>query len=123
MQAVSQNADDLVMIMRYVARTIALLLAVVVLYVAVGEMNFSQLSGRAIAQGVAFFLVWIGLILALRWDGAGAVLITGGMILFLLLDYFLTGSVLRFWILSVFFIPGLLLMYCWCQTRQSTQQK
>ncbi len=118
-----QYSDDLVTIIRWVARIIALLFAVVILiFVTGGRVDLTNMSGLEIATQAAFLVIWLGLVAGWRWDAVGGTLITGGTVLFLALDYLATGSILRFWVFLLFLIPGLLFMCCWWQTRHSTPQ-
>jgi hypothetical protein len=117
-----QYSDDLVSVIRWVARIIALSLAVVVLiFVSGAGVNVSAMGSDEILMSAVFLMMWLGLIVAWRWEGAGGILTTGGTALYVLLDYFLTGHVLRFWVFFVFLIPGLLFLYCWWRPRHGTK--
>ena len=115
-------SDGLITIIRWVARILALLLAVMVLIFVTGEgINVSTMSPGDIVMGIIFAIVWLGLILAWHWEGTGGLMITTGTILFILLDYFFTGHVLRFWLFFAFLVPGFLFLYCSWQNRHGTE--
>jgi hypothetical protein len=123
MRAALPYSDDLVTIIRWVARIIALFLAIViVIFVSGTGVNLAHLQAGELARAASFFLAWLGLILAWRWDGIGGALIIAGILLFYVLDYFVTGSVLRFWLFLIFFLPGVMLLYCWWQTRHGQRE-
>jgi hypothetical protein len=123
MRAALPYSDDLVTIIRWVARIIALFLAIViVIFVSGTGVNLAHLQAGEVARSASFFLAWLGLILAWRWDGIGGALMIAGILLFYVLDYFVTGSVLRFWLFLIFFLPGVMLLYCWWQTRHGQRE-
>jgi hypothetical protein len=117
-------SDALLTVIRWVARIIALLLTVVVLMFVTGEgVNVSTMGTDDIVMGAVFLIMWLGLIIAWRWEGIGGLLTTGGTMLFILMDYIFTGHVLRFWMFFAFLIPGLLFLYCWWLARHGTMDE
>ena len=113
-----QYSDALLTVIRWVARIIAMLLALVVLIFVTGEgVNVSAMGTGDIVTGIVFVMMWLGLLVAWRWEGMGGLLTTGGTVLFILVDFIFTGHVLRFWMFFAFLIPGLLFLYCWWLTR------
>ncbi len=118
MHSAVQTTDDVATIIRWVARIIALLIAGFVAVFVTGEgISFSGRSTQEIVLAITFGIMWFGLLVAWRSDFWGGLLLTGGTLLYLLLDFLFHGSVLRFWLYMVFLIPGVLLLFCWWRGR------
>lgn len=110
--------DEFVVIVRWVARILAFLLAILVFFLVMSEADFSAKATRDIAQKLIFLVIWAGLVFALRWDGVGGTMITGGTVLLLGLDFFFTGEPLRLWLFLIFLLPGISFLYCWWHSRK-----
>lgn len=113
MHTAVHTLDDVATIVRWVARIIALLIAGVVVIFVTGKGLPQEMTSSEIILAITFGLMWLGLIAAWVSDKWGGILITGGTLLYLILDYLFYGAVLRFWLYGVFLIPGALLLLCW----------
>lgn len=109
----------------WIARIASGLAAGLILLIFLGEgiaggfETLLHLSIRETAMMIAFFAVWLGLVLGWRWELAGGLLTVCGMIAFYLLDYAFSGTFPRgpFFLLIAF--PSLLFIYCGLETRRS----
>lgn len=118
MQEAAERNDDVATIIRWVARIIALFIAGFVAIFASGEgISFRDMTSSELVLAIVFALMWIGLLVGWRSDFWGGLMLTGGTLLYLLLDFLFHGSVLRFWLYMVFLIPGILLLCCWWRGR------
>lgn len=118
MNATVQSTDDMAVIIRWVARIIAIVIAGFVAIFASGAgFSFGDMATRDLILAIIFGIMWFGLLVAWRSDFWGGLMLTGGTLLYLLLDFLFHGSVLRFWLYLVFLIPGVLLLFCWWRGR------
>jgi hypothetical protein len=94
---------------RWAARMIALaLLAIVVaFYIGIGPHNFFKGPPTEMMRHTAFLLAVLGLAAGWLWDGVGALLVLGGMIVFYSLEFSATHS-LPGGAFPLFWIPGVL---------------
>ena len=114
MEATTQAAvQDVSVVTRWIARFIALSLVLITVIFVTGsglDVGGADLSHKL--QMGAFAVMFLGLLLAWKWEGVGGALTLAGLALFLLLDYLLFGAFLKFWVFLVFAIPGVLFLYC-----------
>lgn len=112
-----------VRVVRWIARGSSGIAAALILLIFVGEGSVGgfrpllHLTIRESAMMVAFFAMWLGLLLGWKWELIGALLTICGTAAFYLLDYAFSGTFPR----GPFFIflaaPSLLFLYCGLQTR------
>lgn len=94
---------------RWAARVsaLALLALVVAFYVGVGPKDFFKGPPTEMMRHTAFLLAVLGLAAGWLWDGVGALLVLGGMIVFYSLEFsatrYLPGGAF-----PLFWIPGVL---------------
>jgi hypothetical protein len=119
------NGSKTVNIVRWIARISAGLTAALILIIFIGEgisegfESLLHLSTRESLMMVAFFAVWLGLVLGWRWELYGALLTIGGLIAFYLLDYLFSGTFPRGPFFLLFAAPSLLFFYCGLQERKA----
>ncbi|MBN1247984.1 MAG: hypothetical protein JXC32_10030, partial [Anaerolineae bacterium] len=78
-----------------------------------------RLTPREALMMLAFFVLWVGLLLGWRWELLGGALVVGGMLVFYALDYAFSGSLPRGGIFMVLASPGLLyLIVAWWARRE-----
>lgn len=112
--------ETVVNAVRWVARSLATLIAGIVLLFAVTHF-IGVLTGQAEGEGiqandipgmVAFFALWLGLVLGWKWEILGGLLTLSGLIAFYLLKYALFGN----WPTDAAFIilasPSVLYLFC-----------
>jgi len=104
---------------RWVARGSALLLFALVVLFAIGEGLPNPLTVSAVVnvQCLAFVILLAGLIAGWRWEGLGAGLVLGGLLLFHLVNFISAGR-LAGGLFPVFFIPGVLFLVCFLIDRK-----
>ena len=102
------------LILRWITRIWSTLAAAFILIMFLGEGMqdglgpFLKLTSREILMTIAFFLVWLGLILGWWWETAAGLLTVGGMVAFYLLDYALSGTFPRGPFFAILAAPGVL---------------
>ncbi len=109
---------------RWVARISAAITAGLILLLFVGEGiadgigPLSRLSPREALMMVAFFAVWLGLILGWRWELLGGSLNVMGLIAFYLLDFLFSGTFPRGPYFLLLASPSVLFLYAgWREKR------
>jgi hypothetical protein len=101
---------------RWLARIMALGLAGVILFIAIGQgFNPAMLTPRELALAVPLFATWVGLMLGWRWEGLGGALVVGGIASFYLIHFATTGldHFPRGWFLPGLAVPGVMYLVCW----------
>lgn len=113
------------LVVRWLARIAGLIGAGTVLFIAVGEglPNPLRLSPQELALLVCLFVTWCGLLLAWRWELAGALMILGGMASFYAIELLCSGRFPRGWFLPFLASPGLLFLYCGLATRRGSDRR
>jgi hypothetical protein len=113
-----------IQIIRWVARISAAIAAGLILLLFVGEViadgigPLLRLSPREALMMVAFFAVWLGLILGWRWELLGGSLTVMGLIAFYLLDFLFSGTFPRGPYFLLFASPSVLFLYAgWREKR------
>ena len=105
-------------IIRWVARIASGLAALLIAVIFIGEgiadgfEPLLHLTIRENAMMVAFFIVWLGLLLGWKWELAGGVMTIGGTVAFYLLDYLFSGTFPGGPFFFILASPGLLFLYC-----------
>jgi hypothetical protein len=116
------NGDKTVRVVRWIARISAGIMAALILLIFVGEAfadgfePIRNLTVREIGMMMAFFAVWLGLLLGWKWDLYGGLLTICGVVAFYLLDYLFSGTLPRGPFFLIFATPSLLFTYCGWQT-------
>lgn len=113
----SGEKDNKIMrVVRWTARIWSTLMAGMILLIFIGEGVNSDfgpmphLTPRETAMMIAFVIVFIGLVLAWRWEILGGSLIVLGMAAFYLLDYLFSGSFPRGPVFLLIASPGVLFL-------------
>ena len=110
--------QKLIKIIRWVARVWAALMAAFILFMAVGDAAMEgpgplfQLTFRESLQMGAFIIVFVGLILAWKWEKLGGWMIIAGMAAFYMLDYAFSGNFPRGPFFLIIATPGILFLIC-----------
>lgn len=116
------NGDKTVRVVRWIARISAGVMAALILLIFVGEAiadgfePILNLTVREIGMMMAFFAVWLGLLLGWKWELYGGLLTICGVAAFYLLDYLFSGTLPRGPFFLIFAAPSLLFTYCGWQT-------
>ena len=119
----TRDESRAVSIVRWIARIASGLAAGLILVIFFGEgiangfEPFLRLSVRETAMMVAFFAVWLGLVLGWRWELAGGLLTVCGLVAFYLLDYAFSGTFPRGPFFLLLASPSLLFIYCSCSAK------
>jgi len=107
-------------VMRWVARVMATLSALLILFIFVGSAiedgigGLSHLPLRDRLMVVAFGAVWLGLVLGWKWEMLSGLLIVIGTFAFYLIFYLFSGGYPHGTIFWFFAIPGVIyLLYAW----------
>jgi len=116
-----------VKILRWTARIIGTLMALIMISLYVGETiekGGLQVSGTDHWTMFIFFMLGqLGIFLAWKWEGFGGILTALAMFIAILIDIFwvqgemVTNTVIAF---SFWFIPAFLFIYCWWRTRKQS---
>jgi hypothetical protein len=113
-----------VRVVRWIARILAGLAAVLILLIFIGEglaegfEPILHLSVREAMMMVAFVAMWLGLVLGWKWELVGGLLTICGAAAFYLLDYAFSGTFPRGPFFLILASPSLLFLYCGLQTRK-----
>ena len=103
-------------IIRWTARIWASLMAAMIAVIFVGHAvedgigPFLNMTIRDSLMMVVFAATWFGLVLGWKWERLGGFLIVGGMAVFYLFDYLLSGSFPQGAFFSVIAFPGVLFL-------------
>jgi len=114
-----------IQIIRWIARISAAIAAGLILLLFVGEViadgigPLSRLSPREALMMVAFFAVWLGLILGWRWELLGGSLTVMGLIAFYLLDFLFSGTFPRGPYFLLLASPSILFLYAGWREKSS----
>ena len=118
----NKNGDKTVRVIRRIARISAGVMAALILLIFVGEAfadgfePILNMTVREIGMMMAFFAVWLGLLLGWKWELYGGLLTICGVAAFYLLDYLFSGTLPRGPFFLIFAAPSLLFTYCGWQT-------
>jgi hypothetical protein len=121
------NGSKTLQVVRWIARLSSGVMAALILLIFVGEAladgfgPILHLTVREITMMIAFFAVWLGLLLGWKWDLFGGLLTICGVAAFYLLDYLFSGTLPRGPFFLIFASPGLLFVYYGWQKRKETQ--
>jgi len=102
-------------------------MAALILLIFVGEAladgfePILHLTVRETKMMIAFFAVWLGLLLGWKWDLFGGLLTICGVAAFYLLDYVFSGTLPRGPFFLILTSPGLLFIYYGWQKRKKPQ--
>lgn len=116
------NGNKKLRVVRWIARISSRIMAALILLIFVGEAladgfePILHMTAREIAMMVAFFALWLGLLLGWKWELYGGLLTISGVVAFYALDYLFSGTIPRGPFFLVFAFPSLLFMYYGWQT-------
>jgi hypothetical protein len=106
-----------VSVLRWIARTWSHLMAVLIIFIAIGEGiqdGFSSMLHLTIRESLlmaAFVIVTAGLILGWKWERLAGLMITLGMLAFYVLDFLFAGHFPKGGLFLIIAFPGLLYLY------------
>ncbi len=118
--------SKLVRKLRWIARILASIMATLILLLFVGEtldegvQPLLYMTFREILMMFAFFALWLGLLLAWKWEFLGGLLTLCAIIVFYALNFLFTGIFPRGPFFLIFAFPSLLFLYCGWQNRKNT---
>jgi hypothetical protein len=102
--------------LRWIARILAALMAAMILFIFIGDAAadgigpISHLTFREMLMMAAFLIVFVGLVLAWKWERLGGWMIVGGMLAFYLLDFAFSGTFPRGATFLIIALPGILFL-------------
>ena len=97
--------------LKWIARLTALLLALIILVIFIGELASEEFQGFSLRESLmmlAFFTVWLGYLIGWKLERPGGVMILAGIAAFYLLDYLFSGSFPSGPVFPLMGIPGIL---------------
>ncbi len=103
-------------ILRWIARIWASLMAAMILFIFIGDAAADgigpifHLTFREILMMAAFLIVFVGLVLAWKWERLGGWMIVGGMLAFYSLDFAFSGAFPRGATFLIIAMPGILFL-------------
>jgi len=103
-------------IIRWIARIWAALMAAFILFMFIGDTVMDgigpifHLTFRESLMMAAFVIVFVGLILAWKWERLGSWMIIGGMAAFYILDFAFSGDFPRGPFFLIIALPGVLFL-------------
>ena len=118
--------SNLVRKLRWIARILASIMAVLILLIFVGEtlgegvQPLLHITFREILLMFVFFALWLGLLLSWKWELIGGLLTLCAVIVFYALNFLFTGILPRGPFFLIFAFPSLLFLYCGWQNRKGT---
>ncbi|MCK5035277.1 MAG: hypothetical protein KAS73_05230 [Candidatus Sabulitectum sp.] len=111
------NESKTTKIIRWTARITSAVTALIILMFFIGEdyeegyQPLLNLSLKNSLLMVAFFALWLGLILGWKWELKGGLLTICGLAAFYLINYLFSGSFPRGPFFLIFASPGFLYLY------------
>ncbi|OQX73415.1 MAG: hypothetical protein B6D59_05845 [Campylobacteraceae bacterium 4484_4] len=87
-------------------------LMIVAFFIGEGFPSISSLSAEEIVLFFDFIVIWIGLLIGLRWEIWGGLMVILGVVVFYLVMYLFSHQVPRGAILLLFGLAGMGLVYC-----------
>ena len=103
-----------VLIPRWIARVLGLLLVLLVVTIAIGEAisssTFQPLTTRETLMMRAFVVALSGLVVGWWREGIGGTLVLGGLACFFLVHYLYTGRIITAWVFIGLAVPGVLFL-------------
>ncbi len=106
----------IITIIRWIARIWAALMAAFILFMFIGNAAVDgigpifHLTFRESLMMSAFVIVFVGLILAWKWERLGGWMIVGGMLAFYVLDFAFSGTFPRGATFLIIALPGILFL-------------
>jgi hypothetical protein len=123
-----RNSNHAACYARWLARGLSIVAAgmVVLIFVGEGRIDLLRASPHEAALFVLFFISWLGLVVAWRWEVLGAAMTLGGMGLFYVVHYVDAGKWPRGWAFAFIASPGFF-FFCssvsdWWRRRQLNRQ-
>ena len=116
MSSIQNTKKYYLTLIRWMARILGTLLAVLVLVIFVGESLSGQGPGNpfkhppaVLIEFMAMLAMWTGVIVGWKWEGVGGLLAISGVIIFHVI-----GSRLWInWVFGLFALVGILFLLCW----------
>jgi hypothetical protein len=114
MSAAAWSADSITLYVRWLARGLSLLAAgmVALFFIAHGGVNPLTLKPGEAVQLAFFFMGWLGLLVAWRWELLGAVMTLGGIFLFYVANFVAVGRWPAGGVFAFLASPGVPFLYC-----------
>ncbi|MGB2897025.1 MAG: hypothetical protein WBB65_12765 [Anaerolineales bacterium] len=118
------NGNKALRVVRWIARISSGVMAALILLIFAGEAladgfePILHMTARETAMMIAFFAVWLGLLLGWKWELYGGLLTIFGVAAFYLLDYLFSGTLPGGPFFLIFASPSLLFIYYGWQTRK-----
>lgn len=115
-----------VCILRWTARILASVMAALILLIFVGETlgdgvpSLFHMTVREILMMFSFFALWLGLLLGWKWELLGGLLTLCAVVVFYVLNFFITGTFPGGPFFLILAFPSLLFLYCGWQNRKRT---
>lgn len=126
MKHVASASTRSVIIIRWLARIIGTLSVAVFLFLFVAESvekGRIAIESDRIPMTAFMLLVFIGLIIAWKWEGLGGAMALGGLIAFNILAPASVAKGGNFVVTGLYGLPALLYIFCWWQTRKQLNPK
>lgn len=108
-------------VLRWTARTIALLLFGLILLLLVGEgFNPLDLDATEAILSICLLIAWLGLVVLWRWEGLGGLMVVGGILGFCGAQLATSGRLPGGWVFPLLVVPGVLILLCrWKRPRSA----
>ncbi|MEI8279630.1 MAG: hypothetical protein WCG87_07680 [Bacteroidota bacterium] len=121
MEETMNESNNLILGVRWTARimTIIIIAFVVVTFMDEGFTIFN-LSPHQSLMVMAFFLAWLGLVLAWLWEGLGAIMTLVSLILYVMIALFNGERFIEVWVCV---LPAILFLFCWFQTKNNKRRR
>lgn len=104
---------------RWFARVIGLMITAFILALAVGQrLNLANLNAGEMTMAAALFVALVGMIVLWKWEGLGGVLVVGGLLVFYVTNYAVSGKLPGGWVFPLCFLPGVLSLFVWLNERR-----
>ena len=115
----STNTNNkLISKLRWIARILASIMAALILLFFVGEIlseglqPLLHMTFREFLMMFIFFALWLGLLMAWKWELLGGLVTLCAVIVFYALNFLFTGILPRGPFFLIFAFPSLLFLYC-----------
>ncbi|HVK14905.1 MAG TPA: hypothetical protein VM597_39570 [Gemmataceae bacterium] len=108
-----------VTLVRWLARGLSIVVAATVVLFLFGEGPFDPAEltrPEALLMGL-FWMSWLGLLVAWRWELLGGTMTVGGIAGFYVAEFMSAGQFPRGWAFAVIALPGILFLWCGLRAR------
>ncbi len=121
MAAVKARFSKLVLVVRWIARILSILVIGIILLFFVGEADFSQPVNLSLKEGIGLLFfplgVLVGMVVAWRWEGIGAAITVGSLAAFYLSHLLLWHDFPSGPYFALFASPGAIFGIAWLLSR------